>query len=48
MKKKELRQIRKLRATAEMLKMAAADVPKRILAGWWGKTDWKYQTGCAW
>ena len=45
MKKKELRQIRKLRATAEMLKMAAADVPKRILAGWWGKTDWKYQTG---
>ena len=45
MKKKELKQIRKLRATTKMLKMAAADVPKRISAGWQGKTDWKYQTG---
>ena len=45
MKKKELKQIRKLRATTEMLKMAAADVPKRISVGWWGKADWQYQTG---
>lgn len=45
MKKKELKQIRKLRATTEMMEMAAADVPKIIPGNRWQKPNQQYKIG---
>lgn len=45
MKKKDLKRIRKLRATTEMIAMAAADVPKRAARYRWPGSDRQYETG---
>lgn len=45
MKKKELMKIRKLRATGEIMALAAADVPEKVGGYWRGTPCQRYQNG---